>query len=177
MILKGDGRWPFQVEFAGTLSITHVICTWFGGDDDPQDNGKTASGVVTKGHPDLMGCSLPMELCMLEPATRGSPIPRLPWGMDKNYQDIPAGAHVTVWEENTPGNASPPLSLIDLGPALSASHQFAVSQRSKSTLYRTRARIARKYGPHAIDLTQAAFKALGGDLNIGIMWVSYQITG
>ena len=41
--------------------MPQAAATWFGGDDDPEDNGQTASGVPTKGNPTLLGCALPLN--------------------------------------------------------------------------------------------------------------------
>lgn len=38
--------------------VYNTTATWFGGADDPLDDGQTASGVMTKGNPNLLGCAL-----------------------------------------------------------------------------------------------------------------------
>jgi len=53
-----------------------VIASWFGGDNDSMDSGETASGIMTKGNPSVMGCALPFPTCI---ATKGSPIPKMPY--------------------------------------------------------------------------------------------------
>lgn len=61
--LLGDGTWPFVPRIdQGDIVIDDIICTCFGGADDPQDNGDTASGVNTKSNPDLQGASVPMDI-------------------------------------------------------------------------------------------------------------------
>jgi hypothetical protein len=105
MILRGDKTWPFVVKFSGTLLVDNVMATWFGGDADPQDKGQTACGYPTKGHPDLLGCSLPMDLGTERP-TEGSPIPRLPFGLHSD------GTIVIVWPFGQPDKAIE-LPLID----------------------------------------------------------------
>jgi hypothetical protein len=153
MILRGDKTWPFVVKFTGTLYIDNVVATWFGGDNDPQDNGKTGCGFPTKGHPDLLGCSLPMDLGT-EAATEGSPIPRLPWGLHSDGTINPDGTFVTVWPFGFPA-AAITVPLIDDGPGKRATKK--------------------PENPHAIDLTKAAFVKLGGKLLAGTMRVGFKI--
>src|SRR5262249_41636109 len=143
-VLSGDGSYGFQVTVDGDdLVVRDVSATWFGGDSDPQDSGETASGVFTKGHPDLMGCALPMDLGDRSPSTQGSPIPKLPWGMKRLSNGsqvlVPGGTIVRVFSHSTQEVVEIPL--IDLGPAKPpAAHA-------------------------AIDLSVAAFKALGSPLS------------
>ena len=77
-ILKdSDGRFGFEVEVDGRdLVVRQTQATWFGGANDPEDNGETASGISTLKRPYIQGCALPMSFgpCV------GSPIPRVPWG-------------------------------------------------------------------------------------------------
>jgi hypothetical protein len=154
MILRGDRTWPFAVKFTGTLFVDDVVATWFGGDSDPQDDGQTACGYPTKGHPDLLGCSLPLDLDRTERATEGSPIPRLPWGLNHDGTPNPDGTLVTVWPFGAPEKAIT-VPLIDDGPGKQATTD--------------------PKDPHAIDLTMAAFVKLGGSLRAGTMRVSFKI--
>jgi hypothetical protein len=86
-VLRGDGTWPWTARIDGEdIVILNARATCFGGSDDPQDSGETASGISTKKNPSLAACSLPMDgrqFSGLRPAERaaldGSPIPRLPW--------------------------------------------------------------------------------------------------
>lgn len=55
-----------------------VRATCFGGADDPQDSGETASGISTRANPDLQACSLPMRHDSIK-ALQGSPLPKMPW--------------------------------------------------------------------------------------------------
>ena len=140
MKLTGDGSFSFTADTLGDdIVVKNVNCTWFGGDDDPQDNGQTASGVVTKGHPDLLGCSLPMD-GFNHKSTNGSPIPRLPWKTHVEVTNRANGKTITV-------------PLIDLGPS-----KFAQSKA-------------------AIDLSQAAFLALGAKKSQGVFKADYRIIG
>jgi len=126
--VEGDDIW-----------VRGVTATWFGGPDDDQDSGETASGVNTRDHPDILGCALPMD-GFNHKSTDGSPIPRLPWNTFVRVTNTKNGKELSV-------------PLIDLGPSLTApSHA-------------------------AIDLTEAAFKALGGKLATGTMQVDYVIPG
>lgn len=85
-LLDGDGTWPWQAVVDGNdIVILGARATCFGGFDDPQDNGETASGISTK-TPGILGCSLPMDargkhgLSQGEhDALDGSPIPWLAW--------------------------------------------------------------------------------------------------
>lgn len=76
--------WQFNVERKGddlyicSLDGGPVRATCFGGLNDPQDSGQTASGISTKANPSLQACSLPMRVDNMA-ALAGSPIPRLPW--------------------------------------------------------------------------------------------------
>jgi hypothetical protein len=77
-ILKDlDGRFGFFVEVDGNdLVVKNAVATWFGGKDDPEDGGDTASGISTIKRPAIVACALPMNFG----PCAGSPIPRLPWG-------------------------------------------------------------------------------------------------
>jgi hypothetical protein len=139
-VLTGDGSYEFTAVVDGAdLVVRDVTATWFGGDQDPMDSGMTASGVVTRGHPDLMGCALPQSGRHCE-ATEGSPLPRLPW-------------HTCVQVYNRATHAVVKVELIDVGPA----------------------KPPRAHA--AIDLTQAAFRALGGTTGQGVMAVDYRVFG
>jgi len=83
----GDGSWPFYIAIEGEDAIMLPIqgrittATWFGGDNDPHDDGRTASGIPTRGNPDLMGCALPMQISngVRVKKCEGSPIVNIPW--------------------------------------------------------------------------------------------------
>ena len=148
-ILVGDGTWPFTATIDGEdICVRGKNTTWFGGDNDPMDSGGTASGLITKGHPELMGCALPMQIgprggsiVTFEP-THGSPLPKFPYKT----------TIVQVWCPST--NKTIRVPVIDLGPAKWACEQGA-----------------------AIDLTQAAFRALGLSLAQGKAQVDYRVLG
>ena len=144
--------WSFSVIVLNDdLLVENTTATFFGGDNDPMDNGKTSSGVLTKGHPELLGCSLPMNYQGPDLRTRravgGSPIPMLPWGITPHGMPVPGGTNVIV----TFKDKSLTVPLIDIGPA--------------------------KWTRDGIDLTQAAFLALGGHRKQGVIPVSYRILG
>ena len=129
--------WKFTAEKSGPdILVKSTTATWFGGANDPLDNGQTASGLPTKGNPFMVGCSLPLR--DRSRSTAGSPIPgNLPW---------------LTLVEITAANGNKVLApLIDIGPAQSAGD--------------------------GIDLTQAAFRALGYDLRQGVIPCSYRILG
>ena len=150
-IIKGPG-WKFSVLVAGDdLVVESTTATWFGGSDDPLDKGETACGYPTKGHPDLLACSLPMNYKGPDVATRrkleGSPLPMMPYGLKRDGSVRPGGTNVIV----THNGKSLTLPVIDLGPA--------------------------KWAGDGIDLTQAAFKWFGVSLKVGVMPVSYRVLG
>lgn len=136
--LIGDGTWEWlHVEVDGEdIVVRGCVATNFGGDSDSMDDGTTASGINTKGHPDLLGCALPMASHIA--ATHGSPIPKVPWK-----------TLVRVFCHETKQIITVPV--IDLGPG--------------------------KRTQHGLDLTLAAFKALGVDPKHGVMQVDYRILG
>lgn len=137
--LEGDGSWPWlnATVDGKDIVVRGTVATWFGGSDDSEDDGQTASGEVTKGHPDMLGCALPMAIHGVK-ETAGSPIPKVPW-------------HTTVRVYNHANGKVIEVPVIDLGP----------NKRTR----------------HALDLTVAAFKALGGSVAQGVMTVDYRIIG
>ena len=133
-------RTDFSVEVEGDdLVVRDVVCTWFGGPNDPQDSGETASGVNTREHPNILGCSLPMDGFHHAP-TDGSPLPRIDW---KTFVKV----------RNRANNRELSVPLIDLGPSLDAASGAA------------------------IDLTEAAFKLIGGHTTEGKVRVDFTIPG
>lgn len=134
-VLKGDGTWAYTAMVVGDdIVVTNTYATAFGGDSDPQDNGETASGINTKGNPNLKGCSLAMRVDGLK-ALKGSPIPKMPFGLQKvkgAWVSNPGGAHVDITFDN--GLVVTDVPVIDLGPGKQASTPG---------------------DPHAIDLTVA----------------------
>lgn len=91
------------------LVLKNVRVTCFGGTDDPQDSGKTASGLSTK-PPGTMGCALPRNYTGPHAPTRrsleGSPIPQaLPWRAPVQFTERATGKTLVV-------------PFIDLGPDL-----------------------------------------------------------
>jgi hypothetical protein len=143
--------WFPVVRDGDDLLVPRAAATWFGGDSDPGDNGQTASGVPTRGHPALLGCALPLAGYGLA-SLRGTPLPMMAFGLHHDGSPNPDGAWVEVSLLST---LNPQLStaltlpVIDLGPSL-----------------RTR---------HGIDLTVAAFKHFAGNLSQGVITVSYRL--
>lgn len=154
--LVGDGTWPFTAQVDGEDIVVGkngtVYTTFFGGSFDSMDSGETASGYPTKGHPDLMGCALPMRVASLA-ALRGSPIPHMPFGIKASGAINPGGTIVRVYSPRTKKTIEVPC--IDLGPGKQAT--------------------TRHDQPHALDLSIAAYKALGLDLATGLEVVEYRI--
>ena len=124
-ILRGDGTWPWFATIQGDdIVVVDAKSTCFGGGDDPQDSGETASGVRTTGNDSLQGCALPMRYSganeNLRAALGGSPIPKMPFGLKRNGQDDPNGAHVEVTDRATGKKITVPV--IDLGPVKKTGH-------------------------------------------------------
>lgn len=121
--------------------IVKGTATAFGGDADALDNGQTASGYPTKGHPNLLGVALPMHNVHVWNKDRGyvlagSPIPAMPFGMRKDGHLNLQGAFVDVTFPD--GSTVFKVPVIDLGPA----------GWTKKAIDLTVA-VARKYSPHA----------------------------
>jgi hypothetical protein len=119
-LLRGDGTWPWTATVDGDDIVVQGIATAFGGDDDSQDDGSTASGFNTKGHSGLMACSLPMRDDKLK-ALRGSPIPRMPFGLHADGTRNPEGTWVAVTFDRL-NNPPAVLPVIDLGPGKRTGH-------------------------------------------------------
>jgi len=100
LVLKGSA-YPWTATIDGNdIVISDVHATWFGGSDDPEDDGQTASGVSTALHPNYLGCALPLNY---GPCS-GSPIPKLPWMTQVQVTNLDNEKQITV-------------ELIDLGPS------------------------------------------------------------
>jgi hypothetical protein len=125
----------WKLIYAGDISCSG-IASWFGGGNDPGDDGQTASGVLNDGsNPHLMGCALPLSWDGVNVGScQGSPLPILPWG--------------TIVQV-TAGKTTITVPLIDVGPALDENRP--------------------------IDLTVAAFLALGGVLASGLIPVTFVV--
>jgi hypothetical protein len=119
-LLVGDGTWFFDAKVEGhDIVVQNVTATWFGGDNDPGDDGQTASGINTKGNPGLLGCALPLRDRVA--STAGSPIPNLPWK-----------TMVRVFCPATGKTLEVPL--IDLGPAKQTHHAIDLTQAAFTQL-------------------------------------------
>lgn len=125
--LHGDGTWPWSADIVGDdIVVRNAKSTCFGGASDPQDSGATASGVSTKDHPELKGCALPMRFSGTDPKTLaalgGSPIPKMPFGVNSSGTDIPSpnGTHVEVTDPSTGKKLIVPV--VDVGPAKKTGH-------------------------------------------------------
>lgn len=115
-ILVGDGTWSWVAYIVGEdIKVRNAWATAFGGSNDPEDSGETASGFPTKGHPDLIACSLPMDGYGVN-SLRGSPIPKMPFGVWRDGRDKPTGAHV-IASDPVSGKQTPVMPVIDLGPS------------------------------------------------------------
>ena len=104
VVLPCEGNWGFTAVVEGDdIVVRGGAATWFGGADDPDDDGETASGVSTKLRPLIQGCALPLNYG----PCAGSPIPKMPWG-----------SRVQV----TYGDKTITVPVIDLGPARDTGH-------------------------------------------------------
>jgi hypothetical protein len=117
-ILKGDGTWPWSAHIDGDDIVFEGEATAFGGSNDPEDNGQTASGISTKNNPKLEACALPRcytgKNKSVLAALGGSPIPA----------GIPFRTRVRI----TCGDVSFVCPFIDLGPAKSTGHVIDLTQ-------------------------------------------------
>jgi hypothetical protein len=124
-ILQGGPGWTWNAEVAGEdIVVRGAKATAFGGDNDAADSGQTACGFPTKGHPDLMGCALPLggyaNSAAEHAALDGTPLPHMPFGLTARGADNPDGAHVEVTDPATGVKTTVPV--IDLGPAKNTGH-------------------------------------------------------
>jgi hypothetical protein len=124
-ILKGGAGWGWDALVVGDdIVVQGAKTTAFGGDSDKSDSGETACGFPTKGHPDLMGCALPLAGYAKSPAAHaaldGTPLPHMPFGLTSKGADNPTGAHVEVTDPATGKKTIVPV--IDLGPAKGTGH-------------------------------------------------------
>jgi hypothetical protein len=97
---------PFTLVVDGNdLVVNDSYASWWGGPNDPEDLGPTASRLVDlKKQPDFRGCSLPMAGFSAGGRLAGSPIPKLPWGTIVHVTSVDSGSSLD-------------LPLIDLGPS------------------------------------------------------------
>lgn len=155
-VLEGDGSYAgiFVVTVEGhdlvvkgksVNSINGVRATCFGGDHDSEDSGDTASGLLTKGHPNLMGCSLPMS-GKHEAATEGSPIPALPY----------LKTMVQIYSRKT--NKTIIVPLIDIGPAKPPNASAAIDLTGAAM----RALGGNPGSDMSGDLQNVSFRIIGG---------------
>lgn len=137
--------WGFTVRIDGDdLCVDNARATCFGGSDDPQDNGDTASGISTKKNPGIQAVSLPMDFGDKVPNTKGSPIPKLPWNTEVRVECI-SGPATGVQRV---------LPVIDIGPA----------KRTGNAIDLTIA-AARLFNPHATARNfemRCSYRILGG---------------
>lgn len=117
----GDATWPWYVVIDGhdakilPRKGRKLSASWFGGNDDPLDNGETASGILTKGNPNLLGCALPMRLSngKVVKSCAGSPIKSIKW------------RSVVLVRK---GDKTLSIPLIDVGPAKYAGDAIDLTQ-------------------------------------------------
>lgn len=145
-VLRGDGTWPWNAYVDGAdIVVVNARATCFGGGNDPQDNGETASGLSTKMNPAYVGCALPMAYTGASKALRaalgGSPIPKIPWRTPIEIICAATGKMVTA-------------KLIDLGPAKRTGNAIDLTVAA-----------ARYFNPHATAMSfelRCHFRIPGG---------------
>lgn len=110
----------WTIGFDGGDIITCGMASNFGGDNDPMDDGETASGIMTKGNPLVLGCALPMPTSngVAVPECATSPIPELPY-------------KITMVElENEVCGIKLIVPLIDVGPAIKENRPIDLTQET-----------------------------------------------
>jgi len=128
-VLPMSPEFPFEVCVDGNDLVCIGIATAFGGAYDRaslhgckrilMDDGETASGVNTKRNPLIMGCALPMDGYDIR-SLKGSPFPKMPFGLHHDGTINPDGAHVVL---ELPGDrVIGPMPVIDLGPSGGTGH-------------------------------------------------------
>ena len=134
-VLSGDGTWSFTAVVDGNdIVVQGVVATWFGGANDPEDNGETASGISTKKRPDIQGCALPLNYG----PCAGSPIPKVPWGTQVEVTNMATGKTITV-------------PVIDLGPARDTGHGIDLTVAA-----------FQQFAPLSIGRIAVNYRVLGG---------------
>lgn len=144
-ILRGDGSFPWYAEIDGAdIIVRNARATCFGGANDPQDSGATASGISTKANPEIIACSLPMNYTGANLPTRkalqGSPLPMVPWR--------------TIVRVTGPKGILLDCPVIDLGPARSTGNALDLTIAA-----------ARKFNPAASATNfemMCDFRIIGG---------------
>jgi hypothetical protein len=134
-VLSGDGTWKFTASVDGNdIVVQGVIATWFGGANDPEDDGETASGISTKKRPDIQGCALPLNYG----PCAGSPIPKVPWGTQVEVTNMATEKTITV-------------PVIDLGPARDTGHGIDLTVAA-----------FQQFAPLSIGRIAVNYRVLGG---------------
>ena len=133
IVLAGSGNWGWTAEVIGNdIVVQNAKTTAFGGDRDQADNGQTACGFPTKGHPDLMGCALPLDgyahTAREHAALDGTPLPHMDFGLTSKGASRPSGAHVEVTDMKSGVQIVVPV--IDLGPAKGTGHSLDLTVAS-----------------------------------------------
>jgi hypothetical protein len=146
--LPRPAGWSFLKAYVSGKDIVVVDAstTWFGGDNDSEDAGETACGYPTKGHPDLLGCALPCDGYGVR-SLKGSPLPKLPFGLRRDGSPNPGGTMVEVTYKTRAFR----VPFIDLGPS--------------------------GYTRNALDLTKAVFRKLEVPPKTGKIVCNYRILG
>jgi hypothetical protein len=117
--LKSNLTWTAAID-GNDLVVSSIEATCFGGAHDPQDNGKTASGIPNDGTDlTLMGVALPVVKS--DKKTTASPLPffpRIPWKTKVIVWcgDDPSHTVECILIDNGPDVADNPTHALDLNP-------------------------------------------------------------
>lgn len=131
-ILAGSPTWTWFAEIDGNdIVVKNAWATCFGGSSDPQDSGETASGYPTNGHDDIIACALPLDGYGVA-ELKGSPLPKMPFGLFKNGTQNPDGAFVIAEFD---GVKTPSMPVLDLGPAKKTGNSIDLSIAAAQTIH------------------------------------------
>jgi hypothetical protein len=117
--LKSTLPWTATID-GDDLVVSSIMATCFGGAYDPQDDGKTASGIPNHGEDStLMGVGLPVVKSAQH--TKASPLafkPRIPWKTKVLVWSGDAPQHVVecILIDNGPDVSHYPTHALDLNP-------------------------------------------------------------
>lgn len=105
-------------EIAGEDIIFHGLVTWFGGPNDPGDDGSTASGMGNH-KLGVIGCALPQAVNFngtKVDSCAQSPLPTIPWGWPVEFSTD--AAHTAIAGIIDEGPADDTGHCADLAPAV-----------------------------------------------------------
>jgi len=166
--LFGDHTWPFHAYIDGAdIVVEDIVITCFGGAYDPQDDGRTASGVNTKRNPNIAAVSLPMDIGACSPHTQGSPLPRIPWGtpvaVTINGQTVKFGSGVIDIGPGKQASKPGEPHALDLTPGAAAVFAPGVPFRKLASCFEERGSFRIIGGAKYYKPVEIEHKTIGGD--------------